>query len=55
MTSIHLRNPTVQVAIDRLPMSDRAPRLRFRMGDGYLAGAAGDDEHIGDVLHMYVE
>jgi hypothetical protein len=28
---------------------------RFAIGDGYLAGTAGYDVHIGDVLHMYVE
>jgi hypothetical protein len=46
--------PRSRVAIDRLALSDRAPRLRFRMGDGYMSGPAGDD-HIGDVFHMYVE
>jgi hypothetical protein len=46
--------PQSRAAIDRLPLADRGPRLRFHLGPGYARGPLGADEYIGEIVHMYV-
>jgi hypothetical protein len=41
--------------LDKLVLSKRPPRLRFRAGRGYTTGPDGADEYLGEVLHLYVE
>jgi len=44
--------PQSKPVLNKLELSKRPPRLRFRTGPGYTTGT---DEYIGEVLHMYVE
>lgn len=46
--------PQSGTAIDRLPLADLGPRLRFDTGPGYARGPFGTDEYIGEVVRMYV-
>jgi Protein of unknown function (DUF4238) len=47
--------PQTKPVLDKLELSKRPPRLRFRTGPGYKTGTGGTYEYIGEVLHMYVE
>ncbi len=47
--------PDAKSVLDKLALSKRPPRLRFRTGPGYTTGTDGTDEYVGEVLHMYVE